>query len=125
MSINRVVLTGNLTRDPEVKATTGGTAVANIGICVNDRTRDTNGNWVDRPNFLDCVMFGKRAEAVCKFLTKGAKVAIEGKLRYSQWERDGQKRSKVEILIDEIDLMQNRTVQEATQDDYASEDVPF
>lgn len=125
MSINRVVLTGNLTRDPEVKATTGGTAVANIGICVNDRTRDANGNWVDRPNFLDCVMFGKRAEAVCKFLTKGAKVAIEGKLRYSQWERDGQKRSKVEISIDEIDLMQNRTVQEAPQDDYASEDVPF
>ena len=63
------------------------------------------GEWEDYPNFVDCTMFGTRAEAVSRYLSKGSKVAIEGKLRYSSWERDGQRRSKLEVIVDEIEFM--------------------
>ena len=96
MSINRVNITGNLTRDPELRATAGGTQVLSFG------------EWEDYPNFVDCTMFGTRAEAVSRFLAKGNKVAIEGKLRYSSWERDGQRRSKLEVIVDEIEFMSSR-----------------
>ena len=110
MSINRVNITGNLTRDPELRATQGGTQVLHLGVAVNDRRRNQQtGNWEDYPNFIDCVMFGTRAEAISRYLRKGTKVAIEGKLRYSSWERDGQKRSKIEVVVDEIEFMSSRT----------------
>lgn len=106
MSINRVNITGNLTRDPELRATAGGTQVLSFGVAVNDRRRNAQtGEWEDYPNFVDCTMFGTRAEAVSRFLAKGNKVAIEGKLRYSSWERDGQRRSKLEVIVDEIEFM--------------------
>ncbi|WP_333643928.1 single-stranded DNA-binding protein [Parolsenella catena] len=109
MSINRVNITGNLTRDPELRATQGGTQVLHLGVAVNDRRRNPQtGNWEDYPNFIDCVMFGTRAEAIQRYLSKGTKVAIEGRLRYSSWERDGQKRSKIEVVIDEIEFMSSR-----------------
>lgn len=109
MSINRVNITGNLTRDPELRATASGTQVLSFGVAVNDRRRNAQtGEWEDYPNFVDCTMFGNRAEAVGRFLGKGMKVAIEGKLRYSSWERDGQKRSKLEVIVDEIDVMVRR-----------------
>lgn len=109
MSINRVNISGNLTRDPELRATAGGTQVLSFGVAVNDRRRNAQtGEWEDYPNFVDCTMFGNRAEAVGRFLAKGMKVAIEGKLRYSSWERDGQKRSKLEVIVDEIDVMVRR-----------------
>ena len=94
MSINRVIITGNLTRDPELRSTASGMPVLGFGVAVNDRRRNQQtGEWEDYPNFIDCTMFGARAESVSRFLSKGSKVAIEGKLRWSQWERDGQKRS--------------------------------
>ena len=106
MSINRVNITGNLTRDPELRATAGGTQVLSFGVAVNDRRRNAQtGEWEDYPNFVDCTMFGTRAEAVSRFLAKGNKVAIEGKLRYSSWERDGQRRNKLEVIVDEIEFM--------------------
>lgn len=109
VSINRVNITGNLTRDPELRATQGGTQVLHLGVAVNDRRRNPQtGNWEDYPNFIDCVMFGTRAEAIQRYLSKGTKVAIEGRLRYSSWERDGQKRSKIEVIIDEIEFMSSR-----------------
>lgn len=102
-------ITGNLTRDPELRATQGGTQVLHLGVAVNDRRRNPQtGNWEDYPNFIDCVMFGTRAEAIQRYLSKGTKVAIEGRLRYSSWERDGQKRSKIEVVIDEIEFMSSR-----------------
>ena len=105
MSINRVTISGNLTRDPELRATAGGTQVLSFGVAVNDRRRNPqNGEWEDYPNFVDCTMFGTRAEAVSRYLSKGSKVAIEGKLRYSSWERDGQRRSKLEVIVDEIEF---------------------
>ena len=109
MSINRVNISGNLTRDPELRATAGGTQVLSFGVAVNDRRRNQQtGEWEDYPNFVDCTMFGARAEAVSRFLNKGSKVAIEGKLRYSSWERDGQRRSKLEVIVDEIEFMGGR-----------------
>lgn len=106
MSINRVNLSGHLTRDPELRSTAGGTQVMSLGLAVNDRRKNPHtGEWEDYPNFVDCTMFGTRAESVSRYLAKGSKVAIEGKLRYSSWEKDGQRRSKLEVIIDEIELM--------------------
>lgn len=119
MSINRVVVSGNLTRDPELRATPGGTQVLGFGVAVNDRRRNQQtGEWEDYPNFIDCTMFGNRAEALSRILLKGMKVAIEGKLRYSSWEdkNGGGRRSKVEIIPDEVVLMsQNPNGQQAPQ----------
>ena len=141
VSINRVNITGNLTRDPELRATQSGTQVLHLGVAVNDRRRNPQtGNWEDYPNFIDCVMFGTRAEAIQRYLSKGTKVAIEGRLRYSSWERDGQKRSKIEVVVDEIEFMNSRpaaspaaavdggqqyAVPEAPAVEVADEDIPF
>lgn len=107
MSINRVNITGNLTRDPELRATPGGTQILAFGVAVNDRRKNPQtGAWEDVPNFVDCIVFGSRAEAVSRFIFKGSKVAIEGKLRFSSWEtKDGQHRSKLEVIVDEIEFM--------------------
>lgn len=114
MSINKAIISGNLTRDPEARQTAGGMTVLNFGVAVNERVKNKqSGEWEDRPNFIDCVMFGTRAEAVSRFIGKGSKVAIEGKLRWSQWETDGQKRSKIEIIVDEIEFMSRNQEQQA------------
>ena len=109
MSINHVCVSGNLTRSPELRATQGGTQILGFGMAVNDRRRNQQtGEWEDVPNFVDCVAFGARAEALSKILKKGMKVAVDGKLRYSSWEKDGQRRSKLEVVAEEIELMQQR-----------------
>lgn len=109
MSINKVVISGCLTRDPELRSTQGGMEILALGVAVNDRRKNQQtGEWEDVPNFIDCTMFGARAKSVSRFLSKGSKVAIEGKLRWSQWERDGQKRSKIEVIVDEIEFMTSR-----------------
>lgn len=126
MSINRVIISGNLTRDPELRTTQSGMAVMQFGVAVNDRTKNQQGEWVDRPNFVDCTMFGSRAEAVSRYLAKGAKVSIEGKLRWSQWEHDGQKRSKLEVVVDEIEFMSTRSdQQQAPQPAYAPQPTQY
>ncbi len=109
MSINRVVISGNLTREPDLRQTAGGMAILSFGVAVNDRRRNPQtGDWEDYANFIDCTMFGNRANSLSNILTKGMKVAIEGKLRWSQWERDGQKRSKIEVIVDELEFMTSR-----------------
>lgn len=112
MSINHVSITGNLTREPELRSTAGGTPVLSFGIAVNDRRKNASGQWEDVPNFFECVTFGNRATALSDILTKGMKVAVAGKLHYSSWEKDGQKHSKVDIIAQEIELMQNRKPQQ-------------
>lgn len=122
MSINRVTISGNLTRDAELRQTQGGTSVLSIPVAVNDRRRNPqSGEWEDHANFVDCVLFGRRADALAPKLRKGQKVAIEGKLRYSSWERDGQRRSKLEVMVDEVELMSPKGQQAPVYD----EDVPF
>lgn len=125
MSINRVNISGNLTRDPELRATASGMPVMSFGVAVNDRRRNSNtGEWEDHPNFIDCTMFGTRAESVSRFLSKGSKVAIEGKLRWSQWERDGQKRSKLEVIVDEIEFFKSPYAPQAPTQQYQPQQAP-
>lgn len=113
MSINRVMISGNLTRDPELRATGSGMQILHFGVAVNDRRRNQQtGEWEDYPNFVDCVVFGARAEPLSRFLSKGAKVAIEGKLRYSSWEaKEGGRRSKIEVVVDDLEFLSSRNGQ--------------
>ena len=109
MSINKVIISGNLTRDSELRQTQSGFPVLGFGVAVNDRRKNAQtGEWEDFPNFIDCTVFGARANSLANYLHKGTKVAIEGKLRWSQWERDGQKRSKIEVIVDELEFMTSR-----------------
>ena len=109
MSINRVNISGNLTRDPELRRTQAGMPILRFCVAVNDRRKNQQtGEWEDYANYVDCTMFGNRGESLSNILTKGMKVAIEGKLRWSQWERDGQKRSKIEVIVDELEFMSSR-----------------
>ena len=108
MSINKVFITGNLTRDPELRTTASGSKILEFGIAVNDRRKDpATGEWSDYANFIDCAMFGNRTDFFAEHLWKGSKAAIEGKLRWSQWEdkNGGGKRSKVSVIVDDIELM--------------------
>lgn len=107
MAINKATITGNITRDPELRQTQGGTSVLTIGVAVNDRRKNQQtGEWEDYPNFIDCTIFGNRATGVAPHLEKGMKVAIEGKLNQSRWQADdGTNRSKIEIIVDEIEFM--------------------
>lgn len=123
MSINRVIISGNLTRDPELRSTAGGTSVLGFGVAVNDRRKNQQtGEWEDCPNFVDCTVFGARAEKLQPYLTKGSKVALEGKLRYSSWERGGQRRSKLGVIVDDLEFMSSR--RDDAGSGYAPQPVP-
>ena len=110
MSINRVCISGNLTRDPETRALPNGTAVLQMRMAVNDRRKNPqSGEWEDVPNYFDVVVFGKRAESLSRFLSKGSKIAVDGRLRYREWEnQQGDKRSKIEVVADDVDFMSGR-----------------
>lgn len=138
MSINRVTISGNLTRDAEFRALAGGTCTLAFSVAVSDRrqSRET-GEWEDVPNYVDCVVFGKRAQALDNRLPKGTKVAIEGKLRWSQWQdrETGRNRSKLEVIVGELEFMSRQGQSQApqpaqaplpmAQDDTYDEDIPF
>ena len=106
-NINRVCLSGNMTRDPELRRTQSGMAILTIGVACNDSKKNPQtGQWEDIANFIDCTMFGNRAESIVNYLHKGTKVFIEGKFRQSTWQdkETGKNRSKIEVLIDEIEF---------------------
>lgn len=108
MSINKVFLVGNLTREPELKATQNGNPILRMGLAVNDRIKNPQTQeWEDKPNYIDLVMFGTRAERVAQYLTKGKKVSVSGKLSFSSWQdkQTGQNRSKLEVVVDDIEFM--------------------
>lgn len=117
MAINKATITGNITRDPELRQTQGGTSVLAIGVAVNDRRKNQQtGEWEDYPSFIDCTIFGNRATGVAPHLQKGMKVAIEGKLNQSRWQaEDGTNRSKIEIIVDEIEFMSRQQGQTASK----------
>lgn len=117
MAINKATITGNITRDPELRQTQGGTSVLTIGVAVNDRRKNQQtGEWEDYPSFIDCTIFGNRATGVAPHLEKGMKVAIEGKLNQSRWQaEDGTNRSKIEIIVDEIEFMSRQQGQTASK----------
>lgn len=101
-SINTVCLSGNLTRDPELKTLGSGTSVCEVGLAVNERVKQGD-DWVDRPNFFDITVWGKIGEWVAKNMSKGDGLAVEGRLRFESWEtEDGSKRSKVKVVANSI-----------------------
>ena len=107
MSINSVTISGNLTRDLETRYTQSGTAIGTFGVAVNKRVKNNQtGEWEDRPNYVDVVLFGSRAESLKQYLVKGTKVCVQGELRYSSWQdKGGGKRSKLDVIADNIEFM--------------------
>jgi single-strand DNA-binding protein len=103
MNVNRVIINGNLTRDPELRATQGGTSVATLRVAVNERIKQ-NDEWTDRANFFDVTVWGKSAENCASYLSKGRPVLVEGRLRWEEWEaKDGSgKRQAVKIVADQV-----------------------
>jgi single-strand DNA-binding protein len=104
VDINHVILLGRLTRDAELKVLTNGQAVCKFSIAVN-RRKKSGEQWVDEPNFFDIVLWGRQGETLSQYLVKGKQVAIDGELRQDRWEQDGQNRSKVEIIANNIQLL--------------------
>ena len=104
-SFNRVILLGNLTRDVELKHLPSGMAVAEFGLAVNDRRKDQSGNWIEEATFVDITLWGRTAEVASEYLMKGSMVLIEGRLKYDQWEKDGQKRSKLRVVGEKMQMM--------------------
>jgi single-strand DNA-binding protein len=108
-NINRVVLVGNLTRDPELRHTGGGTPVCSLRVAVNSRRKDETGQWVDKPNYFSVSVFGNQAESCAQFLAKGRPVGIDGRLDWREWQaQDGSKRESVEIVAESVQFLGSR-----------------
>ena len=108
-NINRVVLVGNLTKDPELRHTPSGTAVCSLRVAVNSRRRDESGQWVDKPNYFDVSIFGNQAESSAQYLSKGRPVGIDGRLDWREWEaQDGSKRQAVQIIAESVQFLGGR-----------------
>jgi single-strand DNA-binding protein len=107
-SYNRVILVGNLTRDPELRYIQSGTAVTEVGLAVNDRRKTATGEWVEEVTFVDITVWGRQAETVCEYLTKGSSALFEGRLKLDTWERDGQKHSKLKVICERMQLLGGR-----------------
>ena len=104
-SFNRVILMGNLTRDPELRYLQSGMAVTDIGLAVNDRRKSATGEWVEETTFVDITLWGRTAEVVCEYCGKGKPLFVEGRLKFETWETDGQKKSKLKVVGDRIQLL--------------------
>ena len=123
MSINRVYCTGNLTRDAEMVRTQTGLTIANFCVAVNSRRKNQQtGEWENYPNYVDMKAYGKKAEYAEHGLTKGAMVVIDGELRFDNWEKDGQKRSKLYVVANDIVLTKKP---EPPQEELYASDLPF
>jgi single-strand DNA-binding protein len=108
-NINRVVLTGNLTRDPELRTTSGGTSVCSLRVASNTRRRDSSGEWVDKANFFDVTVWGAQGENCANYLQRGRPVAIDGRLEWREWEdKQGNKRQSVDIIADSVQFLGSR-----------------
>jgi len=103
-SFNRVILVGNLTRDPELRYIPSGTAVSDIGLAVNDRVKRGD-QWVEEPVFVDITLWGRTAEIANEYLSKGSPVLVEGRLKLDRWEKDGQKHSKLKVIGERLQML--------------------
>jgi single-strand DNA-binding protein len=109
-NINVVAITGNLTRDPELRSTPGGTPVCKLRVAVNSRRKDQSGQWVDKPNYFDVTVWGAQGENCANYLSKGRPVAVEGRLDWREWEaQDGSKRQAVEIIANSVQFLGSRS----------------
>ena len=109
-NINRVVLTGNLTRDPELRSTPGGMSVCSLRIASNTRRKDNStGEWVDKPNYFSVTVWGAQGENCARFLAKGRPVCIDGRLEWREWQdKEGNKRQSVDIIADSVQFLGSR-----------------
>ncbi|MFM8414564.1 MAG: single-stranded DNA-binding protein [Planctomycetota bacterium] len=104
-SFNKVVLVGNVTRDPEVRYISSGTAVSDIGLAVNDRRKTATGEWVEETTFVDVTLWGRTAEVAGEYVSKGSPLLIEGRLKLDTWEKDGKKNSKLRVVCERMQLL--------------------
>lgn len=107
-SYNRVILVGNLTRDPELRYIPSGTAVTDIGLAVNDRRKNSSGEWIDETTFVDVTLWARQAEVASEYLSKGSSVLIEGRLKLDTWEKDGKKNSKLRVVGERMQMLGGR-----------------
>ena len=107
-SFNKVVLVGNVTRDPELRYIASGTAVTDIGLAVNDRRKTATGEWVEETTFVDVTLWGRTAEVAGEYVTKGSPLLIEGRLKLDTWEKDGKKNSKLRVVCERMQLLGGR-----------------
>ena len=108
-NINVVVITGNLTQDPELRSTPGGTSVCKLRVAVNSSRKDQSGEWVDKPNYFDVTVWGAQGENCATYLAKGRPVAVEGRLDWREWEdKDGGKRQAVQIIAKSVQFLGSR-----------------
>lgn len=107
-SYNRVVLVGNLTRDPELRSIPSGMSVLDVGIAVNDRRKDANGNWIEEATFVDVTVWGRSAEVLAEYTRKGSQILVEGRLKMDSWEQEGQRRTKLKVVAERTVLLGSR-----------------
>lgn len=107
-SYNRVILVGNVTRDPELRYIPSGSAVVELGLAVNDRRKNQQGEWIEETTFIDVTLWARQAEIASEYLTKGAPVLIEGRLKLDTWEQEGQKRSKLRVIGERMQMLGTR-----------------
>ncbi len=108
-NINRVVLTGNLTRDPELRSTNSGTSVCSLRLACNTRRKDGSGQWVDKPNYFDITVWGAQGENCAQYLSKGRPVAVDGRLEWREWDTpEGHKRQAIDIIADSVQFLGSR-----------------
>ncbi len=108
-SFNRVILVGNVTREIELRYTQSGMAVTDVGLAVNDRRKNQAGDWVEETTFLDVTLWGRQAEVASEYLSKGSPVLIEGRLKLDTWEQEGQKRSKLRVVGERMQMLGGRS----------------
>ena len=125
-NINRVVITGNLTRDPELRSIPNGTSVCGLRVAVNGRKKDAeSGQWVDKANYFDVTVFGAQGENCAQYLAKGRPVAVEGRLNWREWEaQDGGKRQSVDIIADTVQFLGSRDAPQSQSNGVVESDVP-
>jgi single-strand DNA-binding protein len=126
-NINRVVMTGNLTRDPELRSTPSGTSVCSLRLACNTRRKGAGGEWEDKPNYFDVTVWGQQGENCAKFLARGRPVAIDGRLEWREWEnQEGQKRQSVDIIADSVQFLGGREEGSGGGNGFAPrEDIPI
>jgi single-strand DNA-binding protein len=109
-NINRVILTGNLTRDPELRSLPSGTSVCSLRVAVNTRRKDqSTGDWVDKANYFDVTVWGAQGDNCAQYLSKGRPVAVDGRLEWREWQdKEGNKRQSVDIIADSVQFLGSR-----------------
>ena len=125
-SVNKVILLGNIGKDPETRTTPGGVLICNLTLATSERQKDSSGNWIDKSEWHNLIAFGKTAEIIRDYVKKGSKLYIEGKLQTSSWDdkTSGQKRYRTEIIVNDLTLLDGRR-QEQKQEEVVDDDIPF